>query len=251
MIKNLHSSDPPGLSKYNFAGMFVAIAVDDAVVALAAVPGIARRTSDDLTAWVKGQNYDTYMAFRRGTVDVDTLPEQQREAIHAIIDVQRHAEDRVLFATSTAILMATIHLESTINVFLHHNISPTGSKAVELLAYTSKFILAYESLKVKMPGHVNEKIGELVAWRNDFAHGRPTKRPGGLVDTLSYRPLPDVPSCREAATEMAHLLRGFLLVANALIALNRSPDFIPPPGLYDTVAEHLDRCEAVIAEQAQ
>lgn len=248
MIHKIHANDPPGLAKYNFAGLFVSIAVEDAVVALEPLPGIATRVSDELTAWVKQQDYATQILLRRKRALISDLLAPQQEAIEAIIGVQRRAEDRALYATSTAILMAIIHLESTINVFLHHNFGQVAGDAAEPLPYAKKFALAYGLRQVPMPSTINVAIGELVTWRNNFAHGKPTLRPKSLQQTLPPRALTAVPSPREAATEMLHLLRGFLLVAQGLITLNTSPEFIPVRDIYDTVTGHLERCASTIKE---
>ena len=246
MINKVNRDDPPGLVKYNFAGTFIVIALADVAAALDALPPIAKRARDELTAWVKQQGYDTQMRFRKGNVDADTLPAPQREVIEAIIDPERQAHYRLQYATATAILMAIIHLESTINVFLHHNFGAAVSDAAEPLTHAKKLALVYGLRKQELPGHINEAIGELVTWRNQFAHGRPTPRPGGLRETIPPRPLNVAPLPRDTVNEMAHLVRHFLTVMRALGSLNTSPDFVIQRAMHDDIAAQVDRCTTTL-----
>lgn len=251
MIHKLRPDDPPGLAKYNFAGLFVAIAVEDALAALEPLPSLKRQTGDELTAWVKRQHPAIRMQLRRRTTVQEPLPEEIQSALDALVADQRRAEDRALYATSSAILMAAIHLESAVNVFLHHNFGDKVSDTIESLQYGRKFALAYALRGADIPTKVNVGVRELVKWRNDFVHGKPTERPGNLQQRLPPRDIAAMPLPREVAMEMIHLLRGFLDAARGLMVINRSAEYIPMREMYDAVNGYLDQCEKMIAGWAR
>lgn len=246
MVDTLRPGDPPDFAKYNFAGMFIAIALDDLLAALEALPGIAKQVGDDLNAAIRSQGPATILHLRQSRGDVDSLPADRRDAIRAITDIQRHAEDRVLYSATVALTMASVHLESVINAFLIHNFGPKVGMTVERLAYEQKYALAWLLHKRDYPGHIGEAVGEIVDWRNEFAHGRPAPLPGGLKKRAEPRALNMPPTAREMMRDTQRLLRGFLVVARALIALNTSATFIGQPQTYDGIEAQLARCDAAI-----
>lgn len=74
----------------------------------------------------------------------------------------------------SAILMAIIELESTVNMFCYFNLGETVTDAIENISLGAKIEIAHRALALPdfKGTHQHRATRTLLNWRNAFAHGK-------------------------------------------------------------------------------
>ncbi len=203
-----------GHTHYNGAQWFVPVALRDLCDALDLLPVVALYCGTRLSDWFAQHRPE----LREGRYP--HTPEQFRDT-DALMRPSMAIEEKIEYSGTVAILMAVIDLESQINVFIHENFAAGVSASVESLQLGKKFTLAYALHGKPYVGtHVQEALGELIGWRNEYAHGKWVGRPKSLLQTLSPRLPGMVHTAGDVARETTHLLQRYFLVRRGLDSID-------------------------------
>ncbi len=138
------------------------------------------------------------------------------------------AEDKVICGTRTAITMAAIHFETTLNAFCYYNLGGVATEAIERLDWLAKVEMIHASRQMKpFKGTAPyESTKALQNWRNAFMHG---KNPDQRANTLKENHLvksasPIRRTTASAMNEATLVLQHVLRALNHLKSLNKAPE---------------------------
>lgn len=111
-----------------------------------------------------------------------SLYDQTRELRREFSDVSapvRELEINLRHCVSTAILMAAIQLENSVNFLCYYDLGRTMADAMESLGLEEKIEIAHRvfGLPQFAGTHEQEAVRRLVRWRNAFAHGKDPSLP--------------------------------------------------------------------------
>ena len=125
----------------------------------------------------------------------------------------------------TAILMAIIELESTVNMFCYFNLGETVTDTIEGLSLTAKIEVAHRALALPdfKGTHQHRAVRTLLNWRNAFAHGKCTDMPVGSIRDNHLKKPEKYPDPGDEVQEMLSLLREYLVVSQHLHKISKHP----------------------------
>jgi hypothetical protein len=125
--------------------------------------------------------------------------------------------------TRTAILMAIIDLESTINQFCYFNLGEATANSIEGLNLSGKLEVTHAVLGLSpLKGtHVDRSLHNLVNWRNAFAHGKCTDMPRNSIKENHLTAPDKFPGPGDEVQEMVTLLHDYLVTCQHLSKITR------------------------------
>jgi hypothetical protein len=134
-------------------------------------------------------------------------------------------ESNLSCSTRTAILMAIIELESTVNMFCYFNLGEIVTDSIENLSLAAKLEVAHRVLGLpEFKGtHQHRAIRTLLNWRNAFAHGKCTDMPSGSIRDNHLKEPEKYSDPGEEVQEMLHLLRDYLVVSQHIHKISKHP----------------------------
>jgi hypothetical protein len=123
----------------------------------------------------------------------------------------------------TAILMATIDLESTINQFCYFNLGDATANSIEGLNLIEKIEVTHAVLGLSSfkGTHVYRALHNLVNWRNAFAHGKCTDIPRNTIKENHLTNPEKFAGPGDEVQEMLTLLHDYLVVCQHLSKISR------------------------------
>ena len=155
--------------------------------------------------------------------------------------------------TRTAILMAIIELESTVNRFCYFNLGETITEAIENLSLAAKIEVAHRALALpEFKGtHQHRAVRTLLNWRNAFAHGKCTDMPVGSIRDNHLKKPAKYPNPGAEVLEMLNLLRGYLIVSQHLHKISKHPYTSGYPVELNEVEDRLERLRTFQFDEGQ
>ncbi len=121
-------------------------------------------------------------------------------------------------STRTAILMAVVDLESSVNQFCYFNLNGIVAEAIERLSLIEKLEVAHAVLNQSpfRGSRPFQAVHELVNWRNAFAHGKCTDMPFNTIKENHLKTPKKYPEPGDEVQEMLELLDHYLIVCKHL-----------------------------------
>ena len=162
-------------------------------------------------------------------------------------------ESELSCCTRTAILMAIIDLESTVNMFCYFNLGETATNAIENLSLTAKIEVAHRVLGLpEFKGtHHHHAVRMLLNWRNAFAHGKTTDMPYSSLRENHLREPKKYPDPGDMVQEMLTLLRGYLAINQHLREISKHPYTSGYAVEQKELEERLERIETFQFDEGQ
>jgi len=155
--------------------------------------------------------------------------------------------------TRTAILMAIIELESSVNMFCYFNLGETVTEAIENLSLGAKIEVAHRALALPdfKGTHQHRAVRILLNWRNAFAHGKCTDMPIGSIRENHLKQPEKYPDPGNEFQEMLSLLRDYLVVSQHLRKMSTHPYTSGYPVELNEVADWLERLRTFQFDEGQ
>ena len=155
--------------------------------------------------------------------------------------------------TRTAILMAIIELESTVNMFCYFNLGETVTDAIENLSLVAKIDVAHRALALPdfKGTHQHRAVRTLLNWRNAFAHGKCTDMPVGSIRENHLKEPEKYPDPGNEFQEMLSLLRDHLLVSQHLRKVSKHPYTSGYPVELNEVEDWLEKLRTFQFDEGQ
>ena len=155
--------------------------------------------------------------------------------------------------TRTAILMAIIELESTVNRFCYFNLGETITEAIENLSLAAKIEVAHGAFALpEFKGtHQHHAVRTLLNWRNAFAHGKCTDMPVRSIRDNHLKEPAKYPNPGAEVLEMLTLLHGYLIVSQHLHKISKHPYTSGYPVELNEVEDRLERLQTFQFDEGQ
>jgi hypothetical protein len=143
--------------------------------------------------------------------------------------------------TRTAILMATIDLESTINRFCYYNVGETTAESIERLSLTEKLEVIHAVLHLNSfkGTHQYQAVRKLVNWRNAYAHGKCTDMPHNTIKENHLKQPDKFPGSADEVQELLEHLDAYLLISRYLCKISNNKYTSMYPIEYDEIEDIL------------
>jgi hypothetical protein len=155
--------------------------------------------------------------------------------------------------TRTAILMAIIELESTVNKFCYFNLGETVTDNIENLSLAAKIEVAHRVFAFpEFKGtHQHRAVRTLLNWRNAFAHGKCTDMPPGSIRDNHLKEPEKYPNPGDEFHEMLSLLRDYLIISQHLRKISKHPYTSGYPVELNEVEDWLERLRTFQFDEGQ
>jgi len=140
----------------------------------------------------------------------------------------RAAENAVKCGTRTAICMAAIHFETTLNAVCYYSLGGVATEGIERLDWLAKMELlsAYKHQKAFRGSEPYKATRALQDWRNAFMHGKNPDRPANKLkdNHLVKTAAPVSLNTRLVVEDAITILECFMQAMGHLKFLNTSPE---------------------------
>jgi hypothetical protein len=173
-----------------------------------------------------------------------TISEQSMQEFRFICERLWNFETMLSCSVRTALLMATLDIETTILRFCTYNLGEAATEAIKPLSLEAKLEVAHRALGIPEEFRDTPQchaLHELMAWRDTFKWGSVADVPAPSVTENNIVTPGRFPTPGEEVQQLRDYLRYYLVVQQHLLRINEHPYVARNQNELDEIEQRLNR----------